>query len=144
MRAHAQNISGARQHDDKEKIYHKILLLRPKATIVIFFTFVVFCCRNKKMLPKCCSTIKESFLFRKVFSKSLSNVSKSKNVTLVTGGVILGPTMYLHHIWKIFWSQTPKPPKHNPFVKIFSVRVFEKSVKSEMYKNVWRICLKKI
>ena len=31
-RAHAQNISGARQHDDKEKICQKILLLRKKTT----------------------------------------------------------------------------------------------------------------
>ena len=57
--------------------------------------FVAICCRNKKMLPKCCSTLNKHFLLRKVFSKSVSNVSKSKNVTLVTGGVILGPTMYL-------------------------------------------------
>ena len=63
-RAHAQNISGARQHDDKEKIYHNFLLLRPKATIDIFFTSVVFvaiCCRNKKMLPKCCPTLNKHF-----------------------------------------------------------------------------------
>ena len=88
-RAHAQNMSGARQHDDKEKIYHKILLLRPKATIVIFshlLFFVAICCRNKKMLPKYCPTIKERFLFKKVFSKSISNVSKYEKVTLVTGG----------------------------------------------------------
>ena len=43
-RAHAQNISGACQHDDKEKICHQNLLLRPKATKPNFFTFVVFCC----------------------------------------------------------------------------------------------------
>ena len=71
VRAHAQNISGARQHDNKEKIYHKILLLRPKATIVIFFTFVVFCCyllpqqKNVfKMLPNTKQTlfVKKNFL----------------------------------------------------------------------------------
>ena len=112
MRAHAQNISGARQHDDKEKIYHKILLLRPKATIVIFFTFVVFvaiCCRNKKMLPKCCPTLNKHFLLRKFFSKSVSNVSKSKNVTLVTGGgVILIRPMYLHHMFLIIENRLSK------------------------------------
>ena len=102
-RAHAQNISGARQHDDKEKIYHKILLLRPKATNLNFFTVVVFCCYllpQQKMLPKCCPTLNKHFLLRKFFSKSVSNVSKSKNVILVTrGGVMLGPPMYLHHMF---------------------------------------------
>ena len=43
-RAHEKKISGARQHDDKEKICKIFLLLRPKATTPIFFTFVVFCC----------------------------------------------------------------------------------------------------
>ena len=95
MRAHAQNISGARQHDDKEKIYHQSLLLRPKATIVIFFTFVVFCCYllpQQKNVAKMLLNIKEKILSRKFFSKSLSNVSKYKKVTLVTGGGNAGTT----------------------------------------------------
>ena len=37
--------------------------------------FVAIRCRNKKILSKYCSTIKENFLFQKNFSKSLSNVS---------------------------------------------------------------------
>ena len=37
--------------------------------------FVGICCRNKKMLPKCCPRMKKYFLLRKFFSKSLSNVS---------------------------------------------------------------------
>ena len=56
-RAHAQNISGARQHDDKEKIYHKILLLRPKATIVIFSTFVFFLLLFVAATKKCCQNV---------------------------------------------------------------------------------------
>ena len=44
-----------------------------------FFTFVVFFvaigCSNKKILPECCPTKKENFLFKKIFSKILSNVS---------------------------------------------------------------------
>ena len=57
-RAHANKFSGARQHDDKEKICKNILLLRPKSTTPNFFTFVGFCCyllsqqKNvAKMLP---------------------------------------------------------------------------------------------
>ena len=72
MRAHAQNISGARQHDDKEKIYHKILLLRPKATIVIFFTFVVFCCyllAQQKNVAKMLPNTKQTFFVKKIFLK---------------------------------------------------------------------------
>ena len=56
-RAHAKNFSDARQHDDKEKIYHKILLLRPKATIVIFFTFVVFLLVFVAAAKKCCQNV---------------------------------------------------------------------------------------
>ena len=76
-RAHAQNISGARQHDDKEKICHQNLLLRPKATNLNFFTFVVFCCylfpqqKNvAKMLPNTKQTffVKENFL-KKCFQR---------------------------------------------------------------------------
>ena len=37
--------------------------------------FVAIGCSNKKILPKCCSTKKKTFLFRKFFSKILSNVS---------------------------------------------------------------------
>jgi len=37
--------------------------------------FVAIGCSNKKMLPKCCPTKKKTFLFRKFFSKILSNVS---------------------------------------------------------------------
>ena len=75
---HAQKFSGARQHDDKEKICKTFLLLRPKATTVIFLIFVVcrwYLLQQQKMLPKCCPTIKKTFLFRTFFSKSLSNVS---------------------------------------------------------------------
>ena len=38
--------------------------------------FVAIGCSNKKRLPKCCPTIKKTFLFRNFFSKSLSNVSR--------------------------------------------------------------------
>ena len=72
MRAHAQNISDARQHDDKEKIYHKILLLQPKATIVFFFTFVVFCCYlllQQKNVAKMLLNTKQTFFVKKIFLK---------------------------------------------------------------------------
>lgn len=38
------------------------------------------------MLPKCCPAIKEKFLFRKFFSKTHFNVSKSKKVIFAAGG----------------------------------------------------------
>ena len=61
------------------------------------------------MLPKCCRTSKEHFLFRKFFSKSLSNVSKYKKVTLVTGRLMLTWPMYLHHIQVSSDFKTPSP-----------------------------------
>ena len=54
-----------------------------------FFSHLLFCCYlwpQQKNVPKCCPTIKERFLFKKIFSKSISNVSKYKKVTFVTGG----------------------------------------------------------
>ena len=69
-RAHAQNISGARQHDDKEKIYHKILLLRPKATNLNFFTVVVFCCYllpQQKNVAKMLPNTKQTFFVKEIF-----------------------------------------------------------------------------
>ena len=71
-RAHAQKFSGARQHDDKEKIYHKILLLRPKATNLNFFTFVVFCCYllpQQKNVAKMLPNTKQTFFVKKIFLK---------------------------------------------------------------------------
>ena len=71
-RAHAQKFSGARQQDDKEKIYHQSLLLRPKATIVIFFTFVVFCCYllpQQKNVAKMLPNTKQTFFVKKIFLK---------------------------------------------------------------------------
>ena len=62
----------------KKKSVKKICCYDQKQQPPIFsllLVFVVICCRNKKMLLKCCPTIKEHFLFRKFFSKSLSNVS---------------------------------------------------------------------
>ena len=56
----------------------------PKFSHLLFF--VAICCRNNKMLPKCCPTIKKHFLFKKIFSKSISDVSKYKKVTLVLRG----------------------------------------------------------
>ena len=73
--------------------------------------FVAICCHNKKMLPKCCPTLNKHFLLKKNFSKSVSNVAKSKNVTLVTGGgVILIRPMYLHHILKLCLRSCQKWP----------------------------------
>ena len=72
VRAHAQNISGARQHDDKEKICHQNLLLRPKATNPIFFTFVVFCCYllpQQKNVAKMLPNIKRTFFVKEIFLK---------------------------------------------------------------------------
>jgi len=67
-RAHAQNISGARQHDDKENIFQKNLLLRSKATNHNFSTFVVFCCY---LLPqqKNVANIKRTFFVKEIFLK---------------------------------------------------------------------------
>ena len=80
------------------------MLLRPKATIVIFshlLFFVAICCSNKQMLPKCCPTLNKQFLLKTFFSKSVFHVSKYKKMTLVTGGgLILRAPMYLHHIWE--------------------------------------------
>ena len=71
-RAHAQNISGARQNDDKENNFHKILLLRPKATKPISFTFVVFCCYllpQQKNVAKMLLNIKQTFFVKEIFLK---------------------------------------------------------------------------
>ena len=71
-RAHAQNISGARQHDDKEKICQKNLLLRPKATNPHFFTFVVFCCYllpQQKNVAKMFPNTKQTFFVKEIFLK---------------------------------------------------------------------------
>ena len=57
--------------------------------------FVAIGCSNKKMLPECCPTKKENILFRKFFSKILSNVSSDP---CHREGVMLTPPMYLHHI----------------------------------------------
>ena len=96
-RAHAKTFQ-VRANMMIKKICKKNLLLRPKATTPIFshllFFFVAIGCSNKKMLPKCCPTKKKTFLFRKFFSKILSNVSSDP----CHRGVILGWTMYLHHI----------------------------------------------
>jgi len=66
----------------------KILLLRPKTTAPNFFQIccflLVFVAATKKCCQNVCSTIKKTFLFRKFFSKSLSNVSSG------TGGTNFG------------------------------------------------------
>ena len=71
-RAHVQNISGARQHDDKEKNFQKILLLRPKATNLNFFTFVIFCCYllpQQKNVGKMLLNTKQTFFVKENFLK---------------------------------------------------------------------------
>ena len=71
-RAHAQNISGARQNDDKEKICYKNLLLRPKATKPNFPTVVVFCCYllpQQKNVAKMLPNIKQTFFVKEIFLK---------------------------------------------------------------------------
>ena len=73
----------------KKKSIKKFCCYDQKQQISIFshlLFFVAICCRNKKMLPKCCPTLNKHFLLRKFFSESVSNVSKSKNVILVTRG----------------------------------------------------------
>ena len=87
-RAHAKKFSGACQHDDKQKICKNNLLLRPKATTPIFSHLLFFCCQNvaqQKRKIFCLENFSQKF-----FPTSL--------VTLVTGGVILRPPMYLHHM----------------------------------------------
>ena len=64
------------------------MLLRLKATTPNFSHLLFFVAATKK----CCPTIKERFLFKTFFSKSISNVSKYKKVTLVTEGANCGMT----------------------------------------------------
>jgi len=76
----------------KKKSVKKICCYDQKQQNPIFshlLFFVAICCRNKKMLPKCCPTLNKHFLLRKFFSKSVSHVSKYKKVTLVTGGGLI-------------------------------------------------------
>ena len=104
---HTKNFSGARQHDDKEKICQKFCCYDQKQQSPIFshlLFFVAICYRNKRMLPECCPAIKENFLFRNFLSKSHSNVSKSKNVNLVTRGVNLDTTyVFASYIYYFVW-----------------------------------------
>ena len=121
-----------------KKKYVKKFVATTKGNNPHFFTFVVFLLLLVIATKKCCQNVIQQK--RKIFC--LENFSQkffpTSLVTLVTGGVMPTPPMYLHHIWKIFWSQTEKSPKNYPFVKIFSVKVFEKSVKAEMFQNVWK------
>ena len=70
-RAHAQKFSGARQHDDKEKIYHKILLLRPKATNLNFFHICCYLLPQQKNVVKMLPNTKQTFFVK----ESLQNLS---------------------------------------------------------------------
>ena len=80
-RAHAQNISGARQHDDKKKSIIKFCCYDQKQQPHFpHIFFVRICYRNKKMLPKCCPTIKEMFWLEN-FSQKVFLISL---VTLIT------------------------------------------------------------
>ena len=83
--------------------------------------FVAICCRNKKMLPKCCPTLNKHFLLRKFFSKSVSNVSKSKNVTLVTGGGNFDTTY-------VFASYTLQIPVSNTSINFHAQNLFLKAI----------------
>jgi len=47
-------------------------------------------------------------------------------------------------MWKKFWSPAQKDQKNESDATFFSVRVFEKSVKLEMFQSVWKICFKKV
>ena len=67
--------------------------------------FVGICCRNKKMLPKCCPRMKKTFLFRKFSSKSLSNVSSDPG-----------------HRWSIFFSEKGRHKKKFPHGSCFCGR----------------------
>ena len=71
--------------------------------------FVAIGCSNKKMLPECCPTKKENILFRKFFSKILSNVSSDPCHR--GGGLIWIWIMYLHHILKLCLRSGQKSPK---------------------------------
>ena len=67
----------------------------------LIFSLLLFlvgiCCRNKKMLPKCCPRMKKYFLLKNFFSKSLSNVSSDPG-----------------HRWSIFFSEKGRHKKKIP------------------------------
>ena len=120
-----------------KKSVKQFFLLRPNATTSIFFTFVVFCCRNKKMLLKYCPTIKEHFLFRKLFSKSISNVSKYKKVTLVLRGGICIICEKIFEVWGSLYKKTIRPLKFflREFLKNLSKKC-SKLVGKDAWKNL--------
>ena len=72
--------------------------------------FVGFCCRNKKLLPKCCPAIKKNFCLENFSWKAFLMFL----VNLVTGELILWWPMYLHHIWYScrWWERK----KYNPII----------------------------
>ena len=73
-----KNFSGARQHDDKEKICKKNFVATTKSNNPNFFTFVVFCCyllqqqKNvAKMLPNNKGKIEVFYFHRTKISQFL-------------------------------------------------------------------------
>ena len=76
-RAHTKKFSGARQHDDKKKSVNKFCCYDQKQQPP-FFSHLFFLLLLVVATKKCCQNVaqqKKTFLFRKFFSKILSNVS---------------------------------------------------------------------
>ena len=71
------------------------------------FHICCFCCYllpQQKNVVKMLPNNKGKFLFRKLFSKSLSNVSKYKKVTLVTGRGGNTGTTYVFASYRFSWN----------------------------------------
>jgi len=97
-RAHAKTFSGARQHDDKEKICKKICCYDQKQQPPFFsylLFFVAIGCSNKKDCQNVAQQKRKLFCLEN-FSQKFFPTSL---VTLVTGGRLIWiRPMYLHHI----------------------------------------------
>ena len=89
----------------KKKSVKKKFVATTKSNNPNFFTFVVFCCyllQQQKNVAKMLPTIKEKILFRKFFSKSISNVSS--DIGYKGGGVFCATYLCICIIYtKIFF-----------------------------------------
>ena len=97
--------------------------------------FVAIGCSNKRYVAKMLSQQKrKTFLFRKFFSKILSNVSSD----LCHRGVMPTPPMYLHHILKLFLRSVQKSPKSRNKT-IYLTHRKAKNTLSKKFRQLYRI-----